>query len=98
MPVKLEVERLDSFGDGTGTLGSFGTGEFRDSEFRDEVTAIEMPRLRSIDVVRPRTNHQLSTKRKCLLLLALIGFFLRSGFLRRQPAFGLFFQYCGELL
>ena len=84
--------------------------EFRDREFRDkgvsgqgsfgtdEVTPIKMPRLRSIDVVRPRTNYQLSTKRKCLLLLALIGFLLRSGFLRRQPAFGLFFQHCGELL
>ena len=69
--------------------GSFGT---------DEVTPIKMPRLRSIDVVRPRINHQLSTKRKCLLLLALIGFLLRSGFLRRQPTFGLFFQHCGELL
>jgi hypothetical protein len=42
MPVKLEVEGLGSFGDGTGTLEvsefrhvEWTTGEFRDGEFRD---------------------------------------------------------------
>src|SRR5580692_4657278 len=92
LPVCPAFQRVDwSKGYGVARLGgppvSASTLLTRSFEgVSDEVTAIEMPRLRSIDVVRPRINHQLSTKRKCLLLLALIGFLLRSGFLRRQPA------------
>ena len=46
----------------------------------------------------PRTKDRLSTKGKCLLVLALIDLLLGPAFLGRQAALGFFFQRAGELL
>ena len=46
----------------------------------------------------PRTNDRLSTKGKCLLVLALIDLLLGPAFLGRQAAIGFFLQRAGELL
>jgi hypothetical protein len=81
----------------TGGGGNPGRGNPR--TFGDELTAIgNAARLQRPDErARRKASGRLSAKEKCFLVLACIGLLLGSAFLRRQSAFGFFFQRAGEL-
>ena len=82
--------------EGASGQGVFGTGSFGIDEITTVGNAAHL--LRLDEWALPRTNDRLSTKGKCLLVLAFIDLLLGPAFLWCQAAFGFFLQHSGELL